>query len=85
MDSIEELKKRKEALELQREIARLERQASVDKRLGFISGLSWWVIGPLLVIGIIFLFASIDTGELAGLVFSALFCAPAAIKFFKSR
>lgn len=52
MEDAEALKKRKEKLELERDIARLERRAHSMGLLTTVLGWSWWLYAPVAGLGL---------------------------------
>lgn len=83
MMELDELEQKKRKLLLEQEIAALERSKDAEDR---IRKWGWWWIAPLLVVGVfLFLMGLFETpfgaDNFAFLLFSALTCAPAFMKY----
>ncbi len=85
MSDLEELKKRKEQLLLEQEVAKLERKQKFDA----MGKWNWGWVAPLSVIGLFFLFQALDSRSYStpyALYFLAFFSlAPLALKLYFKR
>lgn len=81
LDNIEELKKRKEKLLLEQEVARLERKQNLGKSAGW----SWVWVGPLALVGAFLLMVGLDEGEPVPIVLALFALTPVAMKLFFKR
>lgn len=79
--NIEELKKRKEQLLLEQEVARLERKQNIGKAGGW----AWWWVAPLALLGAFLLLVGIGEKEAVPLVLSLFALAPLAMKLYFKR
>lgn len=70
-ESIEQLEERKRRLELEREIARLERTKSAS---AFASRIPKWLAIPFAILGILMLAAATDTYQPGGLIIFGVLC-----------
>jgi hypothetical protein len=84
---IEELKKRKEELELKRDIAKLERRELHEQKLESVSKWSWKWVGPLTVAGLYFLVGGIAEwpGKGVAVPIGLVMLSPAFLKIFNKR
>jgi hypothetical protein len=82
-ETIEQLEEKKRRLELEREIAKLER----TQRAGsFASRIPKWLAFPLAVLGIIFLFgATVEHSPAPFILFGLILLAPLAIRLIFAR
>ena len=82
MENIEDLKKRKEYLELQREISKLERSSRINKVFNY---LPYKITIPLALFGM-FLVAASFNDRAPQLILPGMFLiAPTALKFFSKK
>jgi hypothetical protein len=82
MDDIEELKRKKEYLELKKEIAALERSSRISKSFDF---LNYKITIPLLLMGLFFLVLGADKGEAGLIVLGLILSTPFLLKFFSKK
>jgi len=81
LSNIEELKKRKEQLLLEQEVARLERK----QNMGRAGGWSWMWVAPLTIISALCLFDGLGTGQAAPVVLGLVGLVPVAMKLYFKR
>jgi hypothetical protein len=81
LSNIEELKKRKERLLLEQEVARLERKQNLGKAAGW----SWAWVAPLALVGAGFLVVGLEEGEPVPIVLALFALAPVAMKLYFKR
>lgn len=81
LNNIEELKRRKEQLLLEEEVARLERKKSLRKAAGW----SWAWVAPLTLLGAYLLIGGAVEGKGAPILFSVFALAPVAMKLYFKR
>ena len=81
LSNIEELKKRKERLLLEQEVARLER----NQNLGKAGGWSWIWVAPLTLIAAFFVLVGLVEGEAAAVVLGLVGLVPVAMKIYFKR
>lgn len=79
MDDMEELKRKKKYLELQKEVVALEKKKRINKAIDF---LSYKITVPLFVLGLFGLVVSASTGDGDGAIIAIIFLIPFALKFF---
>lgn len=77
--TLEQLEERKRELELQREIAKLERNQRLTNRVG---KLSWILVAPLTVFALYILLVAVVDGKLDSLAVSIVCFIPIAIKLY---
>jgi hypothetical protein len=85
MDDFEELKRKKEYLELQNEVAKLERNQKINKAFNY---LPYIISIPLLSVGLLLIFINFDkSGEqgVKGVIVGLIFAAPFLLKFFSKK
>lgn len=82
MENIEDLKKRKEYLELQREISKLERSSRINKAFNY---LPYKVTIPLALFGLFLILAAINDGAPVIMLPGIFLIAPTALKFFSKK
>jgi len=82
MEDIEELKRKKEYLELQKEVAALERNARINKAFSI---LNYKITIPLLLIGLFFLIVGASEGEVGAVIFGVILIIPFVLKFFSRK
>lgn len=84
MSDLEELRRRKEELELQRQIARLERREQIGSAAERVKDRtarwSWWVVGPLTFIGGIFTLHGFGNGGVPSAIFGLALLLPVLAK-----
>ena len=81
LSNIEELKKRKEQLLLEQEVARLERKQNMSKA----SAWSWKWVAPLTLIAAFFVLGGLGEGEAAPVVLGLVGLVPVAMKLYFKR
>ncbi len=79
MEDMEELKRKKERLELQKEVAALERNARINRAFNI---LNYKITIPLLLIGLFFLIAGASDGKVGAVIFGVILVIPFVLKFF---
>ena len=82
MEDIEELKRKKEYLELKKEVAALEKSARINKAFNI---LSYKITIPLLFIGLLFIIVGATNGEVGAVIFGVILIIPFALKFFSRK
>jgi|LSQX01.3.fsa_nt_gb hypothetical protein len=82
MSDLEELKKRKEQLLLENEIAKLERSKELNKR---VSKFRWFWVVPVAIVGSLFFFGAIDEEEPILAILGALAFIPLLLKVFVKK
>ena len=82
MEDIEELKRKKEYLELQKEVAALEKNARINKA---INSLNYTITIPLLTIGLFFLIVGASEGEVGNVIFGVILSIPFVLKVFSRK
>ncbi|TWH64589.1 hypothetical protein LX59_02259 [Azomonas agilis] len=82
MSDIEELKRKKEYLELQKEIAALEKSARIHKAFNF---LSYKITVPLLLLGLFNLILGAKEQALESIVLGLILITPFMLKFFSRK
>lgn len=96
MANIDDLRKRKEELELQRDIARLEREARVAQnvsdgmqevgaKVDKIAKWSWYWVFPVTLLGAFALFLALNKSSVGHFVVAALLLVPIAAKLIGKR
>lgn len=82
MENIEDLKRKKEYLELQKEVATLERNARINKAFNM---LSYKITTPLLLIGLFFLMGGASDGDMGAVILGVILIIPFVLKFFSRK
>jgi glycerol-3-phosphate acyltransferase PlsY len=89
MSDLEELEKRKQELELRRDIANLEHKERTrvgrSKLSGTITSWRWWWVGPLSILGVFWSIAGFDGGEPGAGVLGIIFTLPLILKLICMR
>ncbi len=81
MSDLEQLKKRKEQLLLEQEIAQLERKQQLSKSGDW----NWWWVGLLAAAGAFLLIVGLGEKEVVPVVLSLFALAPVALKLYFKR
>lgn len=81
LSNIEELKKRREQLLLEQEVARLERK----QKLGKAGGWSWIWVAPLTIVAAFFVLVGLVEGEAAALTLGLVGLVPVTMKVYFKR
>lgn len=82
VDNFEELQRKKEYLELERQISKLERDKKINKVFNF---LPWKVLIPFGLFGLLLLLAGIDKKDIGPIILGILILIPLALKFFSRK
>ena len=82
MSDLEELKKRKEQLLLEKEVAKLERSKELNKR---VNKFSWFWVGPVAIVGSLFFVAAIEDENLIFVILGVLAFIPLLLKVFVKK
>lgn len=82
VDNFEELQRKKEYLELERQISKLERDKKINKVFNF---LPWKVLIPIGLFGLLIFFIGIAFGIGGNIIFGTLLLIPSALKFFSRK
>jgi hypothetical protein len=78
-DELEALKRRREKLLLEREVASLEKKQQVTNKAG---KWSWWWVGPLSAAGAYCVLGGLAEGTPAAVVFGLVLLVPVALKVY---
>lgn len=81
MSNLDELKKRKEQLLLEQEVAKLERK----QQLGTAGNWSWWWVGPLAAVGAFLFLVGLDKKDAVPIAMAFFALIPVVLKFYFNR
>jgi len=77
LSNLETLRQRKEQLQLEQEVAKLERQQA----LGKVGAWAWWWVAPMAAAGGLLLIVGADGGEASAAVLGLMLIVPLVLKF----